>query len=61
MKKPSTRRFAIQRDTVKIMVAELSMDQLRRAEGGAASSGSGTSIISTGPTFECPTHSCTIG
>jgi len=61
MKKPVRRRFAIERETVKIMVSELSVDQLRRVDAGAASSGGGTSIISTGPSFECPSRFCTIG
>jgi hypothetical protein len=62
MKKASPRRLALHRDTVKAMVVELGIDQLRHVDGGAKSSGSGTSIISTGPTFECPTHgACTVG
>jgi hypothetical protein len=65
MKKLSTHRLALRRDTVKIMVTELSKDQLRKVEGGATrtgdSSGGGTSVVSTGPTFGCPSHNCTIG
>lgn len=62
MKKPSPRRLALHRDTVKT----LRIEQLRQVEGGATntgdSSGSGTGTVSTGPSYSCKTHvACTIG
>jgi hypothetical protein len=66
MKKPATTRLALHRDTVKILASELSIEQLRAVEGGRRDTGDsgsgGTSVLSTGPTYECPSHvTCTVG
>ena len=56
MKKTSTKRLALGRETVKTMMAELSMGDLRTAQGGMTSSSSSLITMSPGPSYSgCPT------
>lgn len=54
MKKTSNKRLALGRETVKAMLAEVAMGDLRTVQGGMSSSSS--IILSPGPTYSgCPT------